>query len=410
MSKPILAFALAFTLALAVVPIASAAAQYATHIVSHTPFHNGSAGPGNASDVLGAPNGQVEDFDNVGGQAGFVTVGFAPNITIVDGTGDDVRLYLKDFSTTSEGGGPEDETFTAQGSADGNTFVSLIPTSRSPVGPAVHQLESFGYALPGQLPTAKFIRVQNLRIANHPFEGPDIDAIEAINFTDSQPTPTATPTATPTTTPTVTPTATPTLTPTPTATATPTPTPTPAKPECSDGRDNDGDGKVDDKDPGCHTNGDPNDGDDSYDPDDNNEKDVSKPECIDRVDNDGDGKEDEKDPGCHTDGDPNDGDDTFNPDDDNERNGECIDGVDNEGDGLTDRKDPDCHTDGNANNLSSFNGNLTEDTFNRAPQVAATIAPTAGVPITAPTGAGSVGLLTTLVGSGSLAFVVKRFW
>ncbi|MDQ4149420.1 MAG: hypothetical protein M3164_05440 [Actinomycetota bacterium] len=45
------------------------------------------------------------------------------------------------------------------------------------------------------------------------------------------------------------------------------------RPECSDGIDNDGDGKIDAADPGCHTDGDPN-NPASYDPNDDDERDL----------------------------------------------------------------------------------------------------------------------------------------
>lgn len=61
-------------------------------------------------------------------------------------------------------------------------------------------------------------------------------------------------------------------------------------PECSDGADNDGDGWVDEKDPGCFTNG-------IYDPDDDNEHNTGYG-CSDGEDNDGDNQIDAYDPGC----------------------------------------------------------------------------------------------------------------
>jgi hypothetical protein len=91
-----------------------------------------------------------------------------------------------------------------------------------------------------------------------------------------------------------------------------------ARPQCSDGADNDGDGKVDYLDPGCYGNG-------FFDPNDNSEQDpvsssssmmssssssssAARPQCSDGIDNDGDGKVDYLDPGCYTNGqfDPND--------------------------------------------------------------------------------------------------------
>ncbi len=72
--------------------------------------------------------------------------------------------------------------------------------------------------------------------------------------------------------------------------------------QCSDGTDNDGDGKIDAQDPGCHSDGDPN-NPGSYVPSDDDERDA--PQCSDGRDNDGDGKIDILDPGCHSDGNAN---------------------------------------------------------------------------------------------------------
>lgn len=101
-------------------------------------------------------------------------------------------------------------------------------------------------------------------------------------------------------------------------------------PQCSDGVDNDGDGLIDIADPGCHTDGNPN-NPASFNPNDDSEADSGPgggsggenggtPECSDNRDNDGDGLIDERDPGCHSDGNPNNP-DSYNPDDDDERNG-----------------------------------------------------------------------------------------
>lgn len=82
--------------------------------------------------------------------------------------------------------------------------------------------------------------------------------------------------------------------------------PAAAKPQCSDGKDNDGDGKVDTADPGCHTDGNAGNAA-SYDPIDISELDPGiDPQCSDNQDNDLDGKLDwdgmglpeGPDPGC----------------------------------------------------------------------------------------------------------------
>lgn len=256
---------------------ANAAAQYATHIVASTGVNNGNAGAGNATSVLGAPNGDVEDFDNAGGQKGYVTVGFASGVKIIDGEGDDVLVHLKDFSTVgTDGTTPEDETFSVLGSADGNTFVTLTPTSKSPQGSAINQPVTLGFNIAGQASYIKFVKIQNLRhVENNPFEGPDIDAVEARNFTVESAT-------------------------------TPTPAATPAN-QCADGVDNEGDGFEDKADPDCY------DTDGNYDPTNEEDTDNSHNQCVDKKDNDSDKLIDFSDPDCHTDGDATDGDDTFDP-------------------------------------------------------------------------------------------------
>ncbi|PIR88206.1 MAG: hypothetical protein COU10_00395 [Candidatus Harrisonbacteria bacterium CG10_big_fil_rev_8_21_14_0_10_45_28] len=128
-------------------------------------------------------------------------------------------------------------------------------------------------------------------------------------------------------------------------------------PACSDGIDNDGDGKVDMNDPGCTS------------ASDNSEYNVVYA-CSDGVDNDGDGKVDMNDPGCTSasdnseynvvyacaDGVDNDGDGKidypadpgcYGATDNNEYNAPavvyaCSDGVDNDGDGKIDMNDPGC--------------------------------------------------------------------
>jgi LPXTG-motif cell wall-anchored protein len=89
------------------------------------------------------------------------------------------------------------------------------------------------------------------------------------------------------------------------------------KAQCSDDEDNDGDGKVDAADPGCHVGGTLS---GRYNPDDDDESDdrtggSSGTQCSDDKDNDGDGKIDADDPGCHEGNDIN---NPYNPDDDSE--------------------------------------------------------------------------------------------
>ncbi len=102
-------------------------------------------------------------------------------------------------------------------------------------------------------------------------------------------------------------------------------------PQCSDTIDNDGDGVIDAADPGCHSDNDANNAS-SYNPNDNDETDKKSGggttgsggetgvECADNRDNDGDGLIDEKDGGCHTDGNPNNP-DSYDATDDSEATG-----------------------------------------------------------------------------------------
>ncbi len=88
------------------------------------------------------------------------------------------------------------------------------------------------------------------------------------------------------------------------------------------------------------------------------------PECSDTVDNDGDGVIDDADPGCHTDGDATNP-DSYDPQDDSEQEApQCSDGVDNADpeDTLADAADPGCHTDGNADNPDTYDANDNDET------------------------------------------------
>jgi hypothetical protein len=154
------------------------------------------------------------------------------------------------------------------------------------------------------------------------------------------------------------------------------------RPECSDGRDNDGDDLIDMTDPGCSDGGsyDPNDDDEGSDinacengldddgdglidmsdpgclnPSDNNEGNTS-PECFDTLDNDGDGKVDENDPDCY------DSSGVYNPNDNNESSvlGACENGLDDDGDGLIDMSDPGCVNDGMYDPNDNNEGNAGE--------------------------------------------------
>ena len=103
-----------------------------------------------------------------------------------------------------------------------------------------------------------------------------------------------------------------------------TPDAEPSTPACGDTRDNDGDGLVDDADPGCD---DPSDRDEADPP--------ALPACANQNDDDQDGYTDfPGDPGCGSEFD----DDERNPAPDPQ----CNDGIDNDRDGLVDEQDPGC--------------------------------------------------------------------
>jgi hypothetical protein len=86
-------------------------------------------------------------------------------------------------------------------------------------------------------------------------------------------------------------------------------------------------------------------------------------QCSDTQDNDGDGVIDAKDPGCHTDGNA-DNPDSYDPTDDSEAETQCSDHKDNDGDSVIDAQDPGCHTDGNADNAASYDATDDDEANN----------------------------------------------
>lgn len=126
-------------------------------------------------------------------------------------------------------------------------------------------------------------------------------------------------------------------------------------------------------------------------------------QCSDGKDNDADGLIDTADPGCHSDGNPENS-NSYVPTDDDETHSiisnpqpptldvestspspsiipntpDCSDGVDNDGDGLVDSQDPGCHTDGNTNNSNSYTPGDSDES--RTGQQTATPTPTNSVP------------------------------
>jgi LPXTG-motif cell wall-anchored protein len=117
------------------------------------------------------------------------------------------------------------------------------------------------------------------------------------------------------------------------------------KTQCSDGIDNDGDGKVDAADPGCHTDGKP-DNQKSYDATDNDESDKAGGNAG-AGNGGGGGKGGGGNEGAGNGGGGNEGAGNGGP--------QCSDTVDNDGDGVIDAADPGCHSDGNPKNKASFN-------------------------------------------------------
>lgn len=112
------------------------------------------------------------------------------------------------------------------------------------------------------------------------------------------------------------------------------------RPACANGRDDDGDGRIDLADSGCASANDTNEG--IHDSGCSSTEDQTEAEqCRDGLDNDGDGVADANDPGCWNDtNNPA----TYNPALDNEGRAttQCQDGVDNDADGATDLSDFSC--------------------------------------------------------------------
>ena len=142
-------------------------------------------------------------------------------------------------------------------------------------------------------------------------------------------------------------------------------------PQCSDGIDNDKNGKADENDASCHTDNNalnPN----SYDENGALEFSFSSilaglnytPQCSDTVDNDGKNGADINDPSCHTDYIATNT-RSYNPNGSLEYDfssilsflrpkTQCNDGIDNDGDGDIDVSDAECHTDKDATNINSY--------------------------------------------------------
>jgi hypothetical protein len=117
------------------------------------------------------------------------------------------------------------------------------------------------------------------------------------------------------------------------------------KKQCSDGQDNDKDGKIDAADPGCHSDGKPN-NPASYDANDDDETDKAG------------GNQGAGDHGGGGGGGGNEGAGNGGGNEGAGNGGpQCSDKVDNDKDGVIDAADPGCHSDNDANNPASFDAN-----------------------------------------------------
>ncbi|MEX2054956.1 MAG: hypothetical protein WD972_02130 [Candidatus Andersenbacteria bacterium] len=128
--------------------------------------------------------------------------------------------------------------------------------------------------------------------------------------------------------------------------------------QCNDEIDNDNDlGRIDCADPGCWT--------DRRNPNscDQTRTSESDPQCSDNRDNDGDGVKDSADPGCHTDAiatNPT----SYNPDHTSEVNTQCSDTIDNDSDSKHNCDDPGCRTQpGNAASCVAADNNEQDPPF-----------------------------------------------
>ncbi len=196
--------------------------------------------------------------------------------------------------------------------------------------------------------------------------------------------------------------------------STPTPTPyssrTLPNSTCNDAIDNNHNNLVDEDDPACHADGDPN-NPYSYDPG-MNEGNITTTQtptptvptstCSDNIDNDNNGFKDNQDSTCHTDNNPQNP-NSYDPSAPGEQGGgnTCADSRDNNNNGLIDGADPICHTDEDQNNPNSYDPNKVEVGAGVTPTVGptSTPAPTTSAPTSTP-------VPTTPVNSGDTTFTL----
>lgn len=148
---------------------------FASSLADHSPIGYGGANDPNA--VLGSTDNLVAQFDNGDlTTPGFVTVSFEDAFS--DGVGNDVIIHLIDWSPA------ENEIFEVFASWDGVVFESL-GLSGTPSGTNTVPFE-VGFDLSSSsLGAARYIRVVNSTInIDVDWEGPEIDAIQAIHAND----------------------------------------------------------------------------------------------------------------------------------------------------------------------------------------------------------------------------------
>lgn len=146
---------------------------HADAVVSSSPFPLvGIFGPPEA--LLGPPDDSIFSPDNDGPDPGFVIVAFIDYI-LIDGEGPDLAVHVFDFWV-----GESFEIFELLVSADGNTFVSLGVVNPTLALPNLPQTLVFDLAGTG-LSAVTHVKIVNGIVAETQFEGPDLDAIQALN-------------------------------------------------------------------------------------------------------------------------------------------------------------------------------------------------------------------------------------
>lgn len=153
---------------------------YADRVVESSPALNASASdpsqpvPGDPGRVLGPQDGRMVNFDDMDGEPGFVVVAFTDNVAL-DGVGDDIAIHLVDFCEVGR------EEFSAYVSEDGEAWSFMgrfVPNPGDCERPSTRSFDLAGSGL---------ARVRYVKVVNEtydpasPWEGPDLDAFEALN-------------------------------------------------------------------------------------------------------------------------------------------------------------------------------------------------------------------------------------